>query len=142
MRVGLEEEEIHQSQVTGPIVGGAEFTLRGAHAVGDVAVGLARLDAEVTGQHGAGQGDDDLLAGLHVRRAADDAARHLVALVVDVVVLRDYGFTPEEYEALKPGDDAMHLLHLDQPILEINVTPDRGYAFSYRGIAREFHNMT
>lgn len=51
-----------------------------------------------------------------------------------IILLRDYGFTPEEYEALQPGDDAMHLLHLDEPILEINVTPDRGYAFSYRGI--------
>lgn len=59
-----------------------------------------------------------------------------------IILLRDYGFTPEEYEALQPGDDAMHLLHLDEPILEINVTPDRGYAFSYRGIAREFHNST
>lgn len=24
----------------------------------------------------------------------------------------------------------MHLLHLDEPLLEINITPDRGYAFS------------
>ena len=40
-----------------------------------------------------------------------------------IILLRDYGFTPEEYEALQPGDDAMHLLHLDEPILEINVTP-------------------
>ena len=51
-----------------------------------------------------------------------------------IILLRDYGFTPQEYKALKPGDDAMHLLHLDQPILEINITPDRGYAFSYRGV--------
>ena len=36
----------------------------------------------------------------------------------------------------------MHLLHLDQPLLEINITPDRGYAFSYRGVAREYHHST
>ena len=40
-----------------------------------------------------------------------------------IILLREYGFTPAEYEALKPGDDAMHLLHLDQPLLEINITP-------------------
>ena len=50
--------------------------------------------------------------------------------------------TPEEYEKLQPGDDAMHLLHLDEPLLEINITPDRGYAFSYRGMSREYHHST
>ena len=41
-----------------------KLALGGAHAVGDVAVGLARFDLEVAGQHGTGQGDDDLFAGL------------------------------------------------------------------------------
>ncbi|MFT8531617.1 phenylalanine--tRNA ligase subunit beta [Bifidobacterium aquikefiri] len=59
-----------------------------------------------------------------------------------ILLLRNYGFTKEQYDALKPGDDVMHLLHLDNPILEINITPDRGYAFSYRGVAREYHNST
>lgn len=59
-----------------------------------------------------------------------------------ILLLREYGFTKEQYEALQPGDDVMHLLHLDNPILEINITPDRGYAFSYRGVAREYHNST
>ena len=36
----------------------------------------------------------------------------------------------------------MHLLHLDQPLLEINITPDRGYTLSYRGVAREYHHST
>ena len=36
----------------------------------------------------------------------------------------------------------MHLLHLDEPLLEINITPDRGYAFSYRGVSREYHHST
>ena len=30
----------------------------------------------------------------------------------------------------------------DQPILEINITPDRGYAFFYLVVAREFHHST
>ena len=59
-----------------------------------------------------------------------------------IILLRQYGFSEAEYEALKPGQDAMHLLHLDQPLLEINITPDRGYTLSYRGVAREYHHST
>ncbi len=37
----------------------------------------------------------------------------------------------------RPGDDAIHLLGLRDDVLDIAVTPDRGYALSIRGIARE-----
>jgi phenylalanyl-tRNA synthetase beta chain len=36
-----------------------------------------------------------------------------------------------------PGEDATVLLGLDDPIIELAVTPDRGYCFSVRGLARE-----
>src|SRR5690606_30386728 len=36
-----------------------------------------------------------------------------------------------------PGDDAIELLHLRDDVLDIAVTPDRGYALSIRGVARE-----
>ncbi len=39
--------------------------------------------------------------------------------------------------ALAPGDDAIALLDLADEVVEVNVTPDRGYCFSMRGIARE-----
>ncbi|KRF24667.1 phenylalanine--tRNA ligase subunit beta [Phycicoccus sp. Soil803] len=39
---------------------------------------------------------------------------------------------------LKPGDDAIALLDLADEVVEVNVTPDRGYCFSLRGIAREY----
>ena len=35
-------------------------------------------------------------------------------------------------------DDAIALLGLADEVLEINVTPDRGYCFSMRGVAREY----
>src|SRR5690606_5385810 len=38
----------------------------------------------------------------------------------------------------KPGTDALGLLGLDDWAVELNVTPDRGYALSIRGIAREY----
>ena len=39
---------------------------------------------------------------------------------------------------LKPGDDAIALLGLADEVVEVNVTPDRGYCLSMRGIAREY----
>ena len=59
-----------------------------------------------------------------------------------IILLREQGFSKEEFDALELGQDAIHLLHLDRPTLEINITPDRGYAFSYRGVAREYHHST
>jgi phenylalanyl-tRNA synthetase beta chain len=42
----------------------------------------------------------------------------------------------------EPGDDAIALLGLADEVVEINVTPDRGYCFSMRGVAREYSHAT
>src|SRR5699024_1737571 len=52
-----------------------------------------------------------------------------------IIVLSDLGLTGE------PGDDATRLLGLDQVTLDVNVTPDRGYQLSMRGIARDYAQM-
>ena len=44
----------------------------------------------------------------------------------------------EAAAGLEPGDDAIALLGLADEVVEVNVTPDRGYCFSMRGIAREY----
>ncbi|RKQ33317.1 phenylalanine--tRNA ligase subunit beta [Kocuria tytonis] len=49
-----------------------------------------------------------------------------------ILVLSRLGLDPEI------GSDAMALLGLYDSAAEVNVTPDRGYAFSLRGIAREY----
>ena len=41
-----------------------------------------------------------------------------------------------------PGAGAIALLGLGEEVLEINITPDRGYCFSMRGIAREYSHST
>lgn len=53
-----------------------------------------------------------------------------------ILVLSDIGLDPEI------GTDAMELLGLYDQAAEVNVTPDRGYAFSIRGIAREYCHAT
>lgn len=45
-------------------------------------------------------------------------------------------------EVPEPGTDALALLGLGEEVLEINVTPDRGYCFSMRGVAREYGHAT
>lgn len=53
-----------------------------------------------------------------------------------ILVLSRIGLDPEI------GTDAMTLLGLYDEAAEINVTPDRGYAFSIRGVAREYAHAT
>ena len=53
-----------------------------------------------------------------------------------ILVLSRIGLDPEI------GTDAMSLLGLYDEAAEINVTPDRGYAFSIRGVAREYAHAT
>src|SRR6185503_11154404 len=43
---------------------------------------------------------------------------------------------------LTPGDDAIELLGLGDEVVEVTVTPDRGYCLSMRGIAREYTHAT
>lgn len=40
------------------------------------------------------------------------------------------------------GEDLVEFLGLGEELLEINVTPDRGYCFSMRGVAREYSHST
>jgi len=47
-----------------------------------------------------------------------------------------------ELDDVPVGTDAIELLGLDEQTVEVNVTPDRGYALSLRGIAREYRHAT
>ena len=178
VKVGLEEEEIHSSQVTGPIVVGYVVDATPEPQKNGKIINWCHVDVgpeynavDENGQkvpRGIICGAPNMAAGEKVVVTLPGAVlpgnfkiepRKTYGHISDgmcaserelglgdnhdgIILLRNYGFTPEEYKALKPGDDAMHLLHLDQPILEINITPDRGYAFSYRGVAREYHHST
>jgi phenylalanyl-tRNA synthetase beta chain len=53
-----------------------------------------------------------------------------------IIRLHEMGLDP------KVGSDAVELLCIGDTAAEINVTPDRGYCFSIRGVAREFSHAT
>ncbi len=55
-----------------------------------------------------------------------------------IVLTRDY----PDREIPAPGCDLISFLGLGEEVLEINVTPDRGYCFSMRGVAREYSHST
>ncbi|KFF30807.1 phenylalanyl-tRNA synthetase, beta subunit [Bifidobacterium bombi DSM 19703] len=178
VRVGLEEEQIHSSQVTGPIVVGYVVSAEPEPQKNGKTINWCKVDVgpEFNDTDDDGNkvprgivcGAPNMAAGEkvvvtlpgavlpgdfkieprktygHISNGMCASEREL-GLGDDhngIILLRNYGFSEDEYEALEPGDDAMYLLHLDKPLLEINITPDRGYAFSYRGVAREYHHST
>ncbi|WP_336923754.1 phenylalanine--tRNA ligase subunit beta [Aquipuribacter sp. SD81] len=47
-----------------------------------------------------------------------------------------------DLDGVEPGHDAVELLGLRQETVEVNVTPDRGYCLSVRGVAREYAHAT
>jgi phenylalanyl-tRNA synthetase beta chain len=59
-----------------------------------------------------------------------------------IVLPRLLGHERVEQLGLTPGDDLVGVLGLDREVVEVNVTPDRGYCFSIRGIAREYSHAT
>jgi len=59
-----------------------------------------------------------------------------------LVLTRKFADDADTLARLVPGTDAIPLLGLDRETVEVNVTPDRGYCFSVRGIAREYSHAT
>lgn len=169
VRVGLEEEDIHRTELTGPIVVGSvmEFvdepqsngkTIRWCQVdVGpSTGSGHARdIRGIVCGAHNFFVGDRVVvsLPGAVLPGPFPIAARKTYGHVSDGMIAsaRELGLGDEHDGILRltelgldpePGTDAITLLGLDDFAVEVNVTPDRGYAFSIRGIAREFSNST
>lgn len=58
----------------------------------------------------------------------------------DGIIVLEKAYPDREIPA--PGSDLLGFLGLGEEVLEINVTPDRGYCFSMRGVAREFSHST
>ena len=160
--VGFEEEDVHTFGVTGPVVVGQvlEFTPEpqtNGKTINwcSVDVGEAEPRGIVCGAHNFAVGDKVVvsLPGAELPGPFPIAARKTYGHVSDGMIAsaRELGLG-EEHDGIlrlaslgldpKPGEDAIALLGLDDFAVEINVTPDRGYAFSIRGVAREYSNST
>jgi len=169
--VGLEEEDIHRLAVSGPIVVGEVLEFVGEEqtngktinwcqvrvAPGDelAADGGPAVHGLVCGAHNFAVGDKVVvtLPGSSLPGPFPIAARKTYGHISDGMIAssRELGLGDEHDGILllkslgidaPVGTDALALLGLDDSAVEINVTPDRGYAFSIRGVAREYSHAT
>lgn len=160
--VGFEEETIHTFELSGPIVVGVvrEFTPEpqsNGKTINwcQVDVGEPEPRGIVCGAHNFAVGDKVVvsLPGAVLPGPFPIAARTTYGHVSDGMIAsaRELGLGDEHDGILllsslgldpEVGSDAISLLSLDDFAVEINVTPDRGYAFSIRGVAREYAHAT
>jgi phenylalanyl-tRNA synthetase beta chain len=171
VKVGLEEEGSHGFDVTGPVVVGQvlEFvaepqsngkTIRwcqvrvapegakaadGGEDVRGIVCGASNFEVgdkvvvclpgavlpgnfAIAARSTYGHVSDGMMASARELTLSDDHA--------GIIRLQEMGLDP------KVGADALELLSLTETAAEVNVTPDRGYCFSVRGIAREYAHAT
>ena len=157
VRAGLEVETIHQAgaDVTEPLLVGRvlEFADE-THSNGktirwcQVDVGADRPRGIVCGAHNFAAGDLVVVAlpGAVLSGGFEISARRTYGHTSDGMICsaRELGLGDDQAgiivlrpEEGSPGDDAMQVLHLRDEVLDMAVTPDRGYCLSIRGVARE-----
>ena len=166
VRVGLEEEAIHVAgAVSGPLVVGHVLSRTPEPQSNGKTVNWCQVDVGEGAPRGIVCGAHNFEAGDHVVVALPGAvlpgdfaiaARKTYGHVSDgmicsarelgigedhsgIIVLSRLGLPDDETPA---GRDAKPLLGVGEQVLEVNVTPDRGYCFAIRGIAREYSHAT
>src|SRR5699024_8939020 len=160
VRVGLEDEEIHTPDISGPlVVGRVEKIEWEEHSNGRtiawtrVDVGAHNPEGEssrgiVCGAHNFTEGDAVLVAlpgavlpggfAISARRTYGHVSDGMICSAAELGLGDDAsGIIVLGEDAPEPGTDALDWLGLDTEVLEVNVTPDRGYCFAVRGLARE-----
>lgn len=181
VRVGLEEETIHEADVTGPVVVGHVLTREAKEQSNGKVINYCRVDVgQYNDAPGSGKEPSELpsrgiICGAHNFEAGDYVVVSLPGAVLpggfEIAARKTYGHISDgmicsarelglgedhngiivlaradDTEAIAklpaPGSDALELLGLGGRTLEINITPDRGYCFSMRGVAREYHHST
>src|SRR6187402_2626978 len=162
VKVGFEEEDVHTFEVTGPVVVGKVLSFEPEPQANGKTINWTQVDVGepeprgiVCGAHNFAVGDKVVvtLPGAVLPGPFPIAARKTYGHTSDgmmastrelglgeehdgILLLKNLGLDPEL------GADAIPLLGLDDFAVEINVTPDRGYAFSIRGVAREYAHST
>ncbi|MFB4350480.1 phenylalanine--tRNA ligase subunit beta [Microbacterium sp. CR_7] len=162
--VGFEEEDVHRFDLQGPIVVGQVLSLEPEPQSNGKTINWCQVDVGeenggvrgiVCGAHNFVVGDKVVvtLPGAVLPGPFPIAARKTYGHVSDGMIAsaRELGLGDEHNGILVLSDlgidapvgaDAIALLGLDDVAVDVNVTPDRGYAFSVRGIAREYSHAT
>ncbi|WBU38871.1 phenylalanine--tRNA ligase subunit beta [Homoserinibacter sp. YIM 151385] len=162
VRVGFEEEDVHVFGVEGPVVVGKVLGFEEEPQKNGKTIRWCQVDVGEDEPRGivCGAGnflvDDKVvvtLPGAVLPGPFPIAARKTYGHVSDGMIAsaKELGLGEDHAGILRlvelgidaaPGADAIQLLGLADAAVEINVTPDRGYAFSIRGVAREYSHAT
>lgn len=155
VRVGFEIEDVEPfPEITGPLVIGRvaeieELTeFKKPIRFCRVDVGRPQLQEIVCGARNFAVGDLIVAAlpGAVLPGGFEIAARTTYGKVSDGMIcsVAELGIGSDHTGILvlapgtaEPGDDAIEVLGLRDTAIDVNVTPDRGYAFSMRGLGRE-----
>ena len=128
---GRVDSEFGQAQDPRVLVAEAQLLRRGDHSVRHMAVRLARGDRERPGQHGTGQGHDDLVADEEVAGAADDPVHGRPAIRGGLALGGDLNLAPADRLAvgLRLGLEREHLADDDgtrhlEPVHVLFFEPD------------------
>ncbi|MDQ1129054.1 phenylalanine--tRNA ligase subunit beta [Microbacterium sp. SORGH_AS_0888] len=164
VRVGFEEEDVHRFELEGPIVVGQVVSFEPEPQSNGKTIRWCQVDVgpEHGGVRGIVCGAANFFAGDKVVVTLPGAvlpgpfpiaARKTYGHVSDGMIAsaKELGLGADHSGILRlvevgidapVGTDAISLLGLDDVAVEINVTPDRGYALSLRGVAREYSHAT
>jgi phenylalanyl-tRNA synthetase beta chain len=157
--LGLKLEGIHRTDLTGPLVVGRVLSAEPEPQkngktinwcsvdVGD-ANGTGEPQGIVCGAHNFGPGDlvvvvlpGGVLPGgfaISARKTYGHVSAGMICSARELGLGDDHdGIIVLPPDAGAPGDDAIALLGLDEEVIEFEINPDRAYALSLRGVARE-----
>ena len=168
--VGLEEEDLHGGDITGPVVVGRVLEFEEQIQKNGKPIRFCVVDV---GQHGQMETEGihqeivcgatnfevgDLVVvslpgamlpgGFHIsaRKTYGRVSNGMICAEDELGIGHDHSgiivlprlLGADHVADVRPGDDAIALLGLGEETIEANVTPDRGYCFSVRGLAREY----
>ncbi|TQF65472.1 phenylalanine--tRNA ligase subunit beta [Rhodococcus spelaei] len=155
VRVGLEVEEVDVLHtVPGPLVVGRVVSIteltefKKPIRMCQVDVGEDEPRGIVCGARNFAEGDlvvaalpGAVLPGdfkIAARKTYGQVSDGMICSVAELGIGKDHsGILVLEPGTAEPGTDANELLGLGDTIIELNITPDRGYCFSVRGLTRE-----
>ncbi|WP_405068384.1 phenylalanine--tRNA ligase subunit beta [Kribbella sp. NBC_01510] len=156
IRAGLEVETVEESDLTGPLVVGKVLTYEDEPQKNGKTIRWCSLDIGkdepqwvVCGANNFAVGDlvvvvlpGAVLPGgfaISARKTYGHVSSGMICSSSELGLGDDgtHGIVVLEPGEAEPGDDAIELLALRDDVLDIAVTPDRGYCLSIRGVARE-----
>jgi phenylalanyl-tRNA synthetase beta chain len=159
----LEAHERPGSEIEGPLVVGRVLTFDDEPQKNGKVIRWCRVDVGpehndvdggrgiVCGAHNFAEGDlvvvslpGSVLPGpfpISARKTYGHVSDGMICSTKELGTGDDHGgilvLDPRLEPNVKPGDDAIELLHLRDDVIEFEINPDRAYALSLRGVARE-----